>query len=132
MPEQIGHQREFTRVLFKTNVGVFVGERVIWSDEGINISMRGLRLSTPDPAPPGAQCRVVIRLTADENPAIIEARGKIVRAGTNSLAVEFTELDLNSYHHLRRLILLNTDDPEKAEQEFIAHWGIRPRASHGG
>ena len=131
MPEQMGDQREFTRVLFKTNVGVFVEERVIWSDKGINISMRGLRLSTPDPASPGAQCRVVIRLSTDNNPTIIEAKGKIVRAGTNSLAVEFTEIDLNSYHHLRQLILLNTDDPEKAEQEFIAHWGIRPRASHG-
>jgi hypothetical protein len=27
------------------------------------------------------------------------------------------------------LILYNAEDPEKAEQEFIAHWGIRPRSS---
>jgi hypothetical protein len=128
MPEQWDDQREFSRVLFKTNVGVFVGERVIWSDEGINIGMRGLRLSTSEPAPPGAQCRVVIRLNTDNDPTIIEAKGKIVRAGTNSLAVEFTELDLNSYHHLRRLILLNAEDPEKAEREFVAHWGIRRAA----
>ncbi len=42
-----------------------------------------------------------------------------------SLAVEFTELDPDSYNHLRRLILSNAKDPEKAEQEFESHWGIR-------
>lgn len=128
MPGRREDHREFTRVLFKTDVGVFVEGRVIWSDEGINISMRGLRLSTAEPARLGAVCRVVVRLNMDNDPVIIEAKGKIVRSGTNSVAVEFAELDLNSYHHLRRLILLNAEDPEEAEQEFIAHWGIRQPA----
>jgi hypothetical protein len=66
-------------------------------------------------------------LSSFESKLLIEADGKIIRSEPSSLAVEFTRLDLDSYHHLRQLILNNTDDPEKAEQEFSSHWGIRPR-----
>jgi hypothetical protein len=66
-------------------------------------------------------------LSSFESKLLIEADGNIVRSEPSSLAVEFTRLDLDSYYHLRQLILNNTDDPEKAEQEFSSHWGIRPR-----
>jgi hypothetical protein len=125
MIERPADHREFIRILFKTDVEVFVEGRVLRSDQGVNISMRGMHFSVVDPALPGAPCRVVVRLNNDDLPMIIEAKGKIVRSEPGNLAVEFTELDLDGYHHLRQLILLNADDPEKAEQEFTAHWGIR-------
>jgi hypothetical protein len=124
-----GERREFIRIPFNTEVEIDVGGRVIRSNKGINISMSGIHLSTDDSAPSrGTICRVSITLHALENRVTIEAGGKISRSVPGSLAIEFTELEVDSYHHLRRLILLNADEPEKAEQEFIAHWGIRPRA----
>ncbi len=100
--------------------------RSIRSQEGIDISMSGIRLSTREAIPPAeTPCQVTIVLGGSENPVIIEAKGKMVRSQEGSLAVEFTELDLDSYHHLQQLIVNNADDPERAEQEFAAHWGIR-------
>jgi hypothetical protein len=49
----------------------------------------------------------------------------VIRSAPGSLAVSFTELELDSYDHLRRLIMNNTDEPERAEREFLSHWGIR-------
>lgn len=119
-------RRGFIRVPFKTEVEIEVDTHVIKSDAQINVSMSGLYLplssSTPDP---GTSCRVVIILKAFDNRLSIEATGKIIRSNPGSLAVEFTGLDIDSYTHLRQLILNNTEDPEKAEQEFIAHWGIK-------
>jgi hypothetical protein len=128
MPNGASDRRGFIRVPFHTEVEVRAGDRILRSNTEINVSMSGLRMSSADAPPaPGVPCRVSIMLSSFESKLLIEADGKIVRSEPSSLAVEFTRLDLDSYHHLRQLILNNTDDPEKAEQEFSSHWGIRPR-----
>jgi len=127
MDAQPTEKRGFTRVPFNTKVEVRAVDRTIRSQEGINISMSGIRLSTREVIPPAeALCEVTIILGESENPLTINAKGKMARSQAGSLAVEFTELDIDSYHHLRQLIVINADDPKRAEQEFSAHWGIRP------
>jgi hypothetical protein len=119
-------KREFIRVPFNTTVEVRVQDRVIRSQGGINISMGGVRLSTRDVIPPAeALCRVTINLGGLENPIHIDVKGTIVRSRGGSLAVKFIDLDLDSYQHLRQLIVNNADDPDRAELEFVAHWGTR-------
>lgn len=126
MVAQLTEKRGFSRVPFNTEVEVQVQDRSIRSRDGINISMSGIRLSTREAIPPAeTPCQVRIALGGSENPIIIDAKGKMVRSQEGSLAVEFTELDLDSYHHLQQLIVNNAADPERAEQEFSAHWGIR-------
>ena len=121
-------RRGFIRVPFRTEVTVRAGDRTIRSNSEINVSMGGLHMLSGDELPAsGVSCRVSIMLSSFENKLLIEADGKIIRSEPGSLAVEFTQLDLDSYHHLRQLILNNTDEPEKAEQEFASHRGIRPR-----
>ena len=119
-------KRGFIRVPFNTEVQVRAQGFAIRSQEGINISMSGLRLFTRDAIPPAdTPCHVTIQLGGSDFPVIIEAQGKTVRSAEGSMAVKFTELDPDSYHHLRQVIINNTDDPERAEQEMSAHWGIR-------
>ena len=120
-------RRGFVRVPFNTEVEVEAQGTIIRSREEINLSMSGIRLNTNETIPaPGVACRVKIILQASDNRVSLGANGKVVRSAPGSLAVEFSELDLDSYHHLKNLILNNTDEPEKAEREFTSHWGIRP------
>ena len=126
MTDQANEKREFIRVPFNTEVEIQAQEHTINSRAPIDISMTGLRLATDQSVPPaGASCGVKIILAASEPRIIIEAQGTVIRSGPGSLAVTFTELDLDSYHHLRQLIMNNTDEPERAEREFFSHWGIR-------
>jgi hypothetical protein len=126
MTGQTGEKRGFIRIPFNTKVEVRAQGRTIRSLEGINLSMSGIRLTTGDAVPVAeTPCQVKITLSASEDRLLIEANGKVIRSEPGSLAVEFMELDLDSYHHLRQIILNNADDPEKAEKEFMAHWGIR-------
>jgi hypothetical protein len=121
-------RRGFIRVPLRTEVSVRAGDRTIRADTEINVSMGGMYIPSDEILPaPGVLCRVSIMLSSFENKLLIEADGKIIRSEPGSLAVEFTQLDLDSYHHLRQLILNNTDEPERAEKEFSSHWGIRPR-----
>ena len=126
MMSQNDERRGFIRVPFNTEVVVEGEGKTVRSREGINISMSGIRLITSDAIPPaGSPCQVKIILQASQSRLPIEARGMVVRSEPGYLAVEFTELDLDGYHHLRQIILNNTDEPEKAEKEFSTHLGIR-------
>ena len=55
---------------------------------------------------------------ASEHPVIIEADGAVVRSVTGSLAVEFTSLDPDSYHHLRQVIINNAMTPNAPNRNF--------------
>jgi len=119
-------KRGFIRVPFNTEVEVQLQGRTIRSREGIDLSMNGIRLATGDETPASCSpCQVKIRLQAAEHGLLIAANGRVVRSAPGSLAIEFAELDPDSYYHLRQLILHNAEDPEQAEKEFTAHWGIR-------
>jgi hypothetical protein len=126
MADKVNEKREFIRVPFNTEVEIQVQGRTIKSKTGIDISMTGLRLTIEQSVPlAGVSCGVKIILAASEPRVVIETQGTVIRSGPGSLAVTFTELDLDSYHHLRQLIMNNTDEPERAEREFVSHWGIR-------
>lgn len=124
--KQENEKREFVRVPFIMGTTVRTSHRTIWSSTTLDISMNGLRVATTENVPPeGTLCEVEIVLAETPEPVIIEARGSIVWSETGTLAVHFSEVDVDSYDHLRQLILNNSEDPERAEKEFGAHWGIR-------
>jgi len=121
-------KREFVRVPFRMGTTVRTSDRTIRSSTSntLDISMNGIRVATTESIPPeGTSCDVEIVLAEAPDPVIIEARGSVVRSEPGTLAVHFSEVDVDSYEHLRQLILNNSEDPERAEREFGAHWGIR-------
>ena len=122
-------KREFVRVPFVIGTTVRTSDRTIWSSNTLDVSMSGLRVETKETVPrEGTFCEVEIVLVEAPKPVIIEARGSIVRSKPGTLAVQFSEVDVDSYEHLRQLILNNSEDPERVEQEFLSHRGIRKPA----
>jgi hypothetical protein len=129
MAREMEEKRRFMRVPFNTEVEIQANDHTIRSTKGINISLSGLRMSIEQDAPPvGASCQVKITLSMSEHRVAIDAKGNVIRSDPRHVAIRFTELDLDSYHHLRQLIINNAEDPEQAEREFSAHWGIRQPA----
>jgi hypothetical protein len=130
MTGQRDERRGFVRVPFNTEVVITAGDWSLRAGSGIDISMSGLHLSGLDRTDtgrplPGTSCRASIHLQAAGHRALIEADGRIIRSGPGELAVEFIEIELDGYQHLRQLILNNTDDPDRAEKQFNEHRGIR-------
>lgn len=120
-------KRDFVRVPIRMQTSVRTQHRTIWSSSTLDISMNGIRIATDEPVPPeGTRCEIELVLTETPAAAIIEARGAIVRSDAGSLAVHFSEIDIDSYEHLQQLILNNARDPEQAEREFHSHRGIKP------
>jgi hypothetical protein len=126
MKDEAADRREFRRVPFRAETTVRTRDRTIRSSSTLDISMNGLRISIQGPAPPaGTPCEITVMLSGGQPAAAIEARGSIVRSEHDTLAVHLTEIDLDSYQHLRQIVLNNAVDPERAEREIAEHQGIR-------
>lgn len=131
MTTPANERREFIRVPFRTEIEIHTPARTIRSRSSLDISMNGLRTETEGTVPePGTPCHVRITLSLEEPRISITVKGLIVRAEPGTIAVHFTEVDMDSYEHLRKLILNNAKDLERAEQEISTHWGIRKPPNH--
>lgn len=116
------NHRKFTRVSSHIPVDVEADERTI-SGAVRDISFEGLWLPTTEPFPVRTPCRVTVHLAETIK---IRAVGVVVRSEPNGVAVQFLELrDLDSYGHLRNLILYNSLDTETIEEEFDRHLRLR-------
>ncbi len=120
--------REFTRVKRTTHVELWSGDEKL-EGEVRDISLKGLFALCEPHFETGTECRVLVKLGLDlEGELRVEAKGKVVRVEPDGLGVEILEvIGLDSYWHLRNIVLFNAPDPEQAEREFAEHTGLRRR-----
>lgn len=121
------NRREFSRVAPRLDVVLTTEDRTIRSGQTHDVSMNGLFCVCNDPFPEGTQCRVTLLLGEPEDPVRIETSGTVVRSTDSGNAVQFSEISLDGYQHLRNLVLYNAEDPNRAEQEIKDHLGIKSR-----
>lgn len=121
--------REFTRVTTGFTVEIEAEGRTIESARMQDLSMNGVFVICEDRLPLECDCRVTLRLGDPGSGIKITAAGKVMRHGTEppGFALQFSELDVESYEHLRQLVLLNSQDPDQVEQEISGHLGLKRR-----
>ncbi len=118
------NQREFTRVHVQVKVEVTALGRTIHSTQPQDLSLKGLMIRTEERLPHGTPCQV--RLLLGDQQTEILAEGEVVRDYEDGFAVQFSRLlGVESYEHLRNLVLYNSPDTERIEQELHAHLGPR-------
>lgn len=119
------NRREFARVTVPIECEVQLEERCIPSSLR-DVSMIGAFLPTTEIVPAATKCRLLIFLDGRTGRSRIEADARIVRSDAGGMALEFEDLvGLDSYWHLRSLVVYNAQDPEAAEREVDEHVGIR-------
>jgi hypothetical protein len=118
------NQREFTRVHVQVEVEVTALGRTIRSSQPQDLSLKGMLVRTDERLPEGTACEV--RLVLGDERTEIRAGGLVVRIYKEGFAIQFTRLiGLESFEHLRNLVLYNAADAERIEQEFQTHLGLR-------
>jgi hypothetical protein len=120
------YHREFTRVPVHI-WGTFsneAGEELLTAEIN-NLSMRGCHASTFEALAAQTRCHLTL-FTEDEEDALhFKVEARIVSSDQDGMGIEFVELPLESYEHLRNMVLLNSRDPDRVEREFREHLGIR-------
>lgn len=120
-------KREFLRVDTKFNVTMEIEGKTVQSGHTRDLSMKGLRVLCEERYPVGTNCRILIHLGDPDSGPKVEVRGTIVREHPDGLGIQFSELDVDSYHHLKNMIIHNAEETEKAEQEIHDHVGLKRR-----
>lgn len=109
-------KRQFERVFFGTDVILEVNGNC-YKEKLIDISLKGALISMEQavPAKDLDECRLVIRLS-DEVAMYFKSRP--VHFEEKRMGLKFVEADTETLAHLRRLLELNTGDPEEIEREL--------------
>ncbi|MCC6488732.1 MAG: PilZ domain-containing protein [Candidatus Hydrogenedentes bacterium] len=118
-------KRDFTRV--HTHISAELtpqsGDAVSCRVEDVSIS--GVLLAAPGDIPRNAPCTVSLILEGTDLAVKISAHGAISRESGGLIAVEFTDMDDESYMHLRNLVLSNASDTNRVEDELDTSIGLK-------
>lgn len=115
------NRRRRTRVEFHTLVDIQATGARLRDLETRDLSQKGMFLLGSHPLQEGQECFVTVRLHGDEESTpVLHMEGRVARITPEGTAIDFVAMDPDTYMHLRNLVLLNADDPEKAESEFSA------------
>lgn len=116
MPEE-RRRRSRVNTHFKAVYHGRTGRTVVLVTE--NISMKGL-LAEPTPHIGSDELgQVVLTLASDVR---IEADCRVIRSDGRGVAIEFTEMEPESFLHLRNLVRYNAPDADQIDAE-LAHLG---------
>ncbi len=119
--------REFSRVGIKIQAKVQAkGRKMVFAGTH-DVSMKGLFVKCKANWSIGTECEIHLILEGQNPPVDIKVKGRVQRITGEGIALLFTEVSLEAYEHLHNLVLLNTDDLEKAEREFKNHLGLKKK-----
>jgi len=123
MPSE-AEKREFTRVPISFQVRLSSQGRPLVDATINDLSMKGMLVLTDERFPVGTPLEAVISLVEGE--VEIHTSGVVAALHPKGFGMEFSTIDgLESYIHLRNLVIFNTGDVDKVEEELQAHSGLR-------
>jgi hypothetical protein len=91
-----------------------------------DLSLKGMFVHVSQSFPEGSTCSVLMRLDGQAGAVAVRAKGYVSRASSDGMAIEFTDIiGLDSWDHLRGLVLLNAADSQRAQEQLASHLGLR-------
>ena len=113
-------RRKNTRVPFQTTADVRFTNKSYSHCETENLSVKGVSVLGITNHKVGEECTISLALSGSTSELKLTMRGKIVQIQQDSIGLKFTEIDLDSFYHLKNIIYYNSEDPDKIEKELTA------------
>jgi hypothetical protein len=110
-------RRKYRRVPFEVTAAVQT-DHISINGMVDNLSMNGMFLTTEKTVACESPLEIAIILSGSSSMLSIRLKGRVVRQTEAGMAVEFQEMDLDSFIHLRNIIAQNSDDPDAVYEEY--------------
>ncbi len=110
--------RKYRRVPFHAEAVIRDGEATITGTVD-NLSMKGMLLCNPQANVTGNVLDIRIVLSGSTSELSINLKGKAIRQTDKGIAVEFGEMGLDSFTHLRNVIAYNSGDADAVAEEYF-------------
>ncbi|NWH03491.1 PilZ domain-containing protein [Desulfobacter latus] len=106
-------RRKYSRVTFTTRIEIRMldvsGQHVQFMADSKDLSQRGLFVKTEKRPSLDTACRVTVYLSRGTDDLKLEIQGRIVRHTDAGFGVAFESMDLDTYSHLKMLVLYNIE-----------------------
>ena len=112
-------RRKNTRVPFQAIADVVFGSKRYDQCATANLSVKGISVLGVTGHVVGEACDVFLALSGSTSQLKLTMKGKVVREEADRVALHFTEIDLDSFYHLKNIIYYNSEDPDTIEQELM-------------
>lgn len=112
-------RRRSTRVGFNLTVEIRYGD-IEYEAELLNVSLTGMLLQSDIPLQIGGDLEVILSLGDEDFEGIrLQLKAQVVReADDDQYGLEFKELSLDSFIHLKNIVTYNTGDPRLVQWEM--------------
>ncbi|MFH1091513.1 MAG: PilZ domain-containing protein [Pseudomonadota bacterium] len=112
--------RKRKRVNFRTRVHLKDGDRQMTGLPSRDLSLKGLYIETGENLALDTEVEIYLELSGASPDLELHMKGRVVRQDPGGLAVDFVEVDLDSFSHLRNIVLYNSEDPAEVDQELVS------------
>ncbi|NVM22191.1 MAG: PilZ domain-containing protein [Desulfobacterales bacterium] len=117
----VEEKRKKTRVHFEALVTLKTDESEIQTEANLkDISMKGMFVNTEEKIPAGTPCDIEILLTGTSTTLALSIRGSIARHDASGLGIAFDSMDIDSYFHLKNIVMYNASNTEDIDKEFFS------------
>ena len=100
------------RSQYGVEVTVHGNDKTIKSAHTRNISLNGVLIESTEFLPMGTPCTVEIALDGVVPPIVLKIIGIVSRLSGEGFAVNFQEMDIDTYEHLQNIVLHNSENPD--------------------
>ncbi len=123
------NKRSFTRVIFHRTAKLVLYGTVFEEQQIRDLSILGLFLEGEFDAEVDDLCTLELHETGRHSSLILTFSAKIARVEQDGLALEFLEMEPDSYMFLQTMILYSTENPLGVAEEFLEDFPPKPMAS---
>lgn len=128
MPSTPDEKRNHPRVQFKTRVTLTYDDtQSTFTADTRDISLKGLFVKADSAPPLGISCDIALELSGATSRVVLLIKGRVVRHMDDGFGIAFDAVELDSYQHLKHILLFNAADPAAVESQFPA-----PASDPGG
>jgi hypothetical protein len=119
----MSEQRHFQRIKFVVKTDVEINGTSCEATL-VDISLKGALVTFPPELHPekGQPCQLTIHL--NESDMKLPFAGEIIHTHDNLTGIKFTMISIDSMIHLRRLLELNTGNPDQVKSELNSFLGL--------
>lgn len=112
-------KRRTTRVKFHTSVDLKFADKLYEQCEILDLSVKGVFVLGVTNCEPGQECEVTLQLSGTSSELKLKMKAKVVRVTKDGIGLNFHEVDLDSFSHLKYIVYYNSENPDLLDENYL-------------
>lgn len=110
-------RRRNTRVNFEATIDLSSGKKIFSGCKTQDLSIKGVFIHNIVGLEEGDICDLILHLSGGTD-INLSMKGVVQRVTDSGVGVHFTETDLDSFSHLRKIIYYNSENPDIIDERY--------------